>query len=140
MFCSGGLNMKRLFTIAAICLALAVPMIADHDHGTKAAKKDGDPATKMDCCAGEHSEDGAAAAKLREAKLSEMDAKLQQLIDRMNSLQGTARVDAMAAVLTELTAQRTIMRNMMASHAGMEDCCGSGSCDMMHGDETAAHH
>lgn len=136
--------MMRFFTvIAAIVLALGVPMFADHDHGTKKAEKGCcDPARKMDCCdpaknsdccAG-HSKDAAAA------KLSEMDAKLQQLVDRMNSLQGAAKVDAMAAVLTELTAQRTIMRNMMASQAGMDDCCGGGSCEMMHGKETAAHH
>jgi hypothetical protein len=127
--------MMRAFTIvAAIVLALAVPAIADHDHGTKAAKKDGDPAKKMDCCAGEHAGNDAAA------KLQEMDAKLQQLVDRMNALQGAAKVDAMAAVLTELTAQRTVMRTMMASQAGMHDCCGGGSCDMMHGKESAAHH
>src|SRR5687768_10083132 len=99
--------MRALIIVTAIVLALAVPMIADHDHGTKAAKKDGDPTKKMDCCAIEHSQDSAAAAKL-----SEMDAKLQQLVDRMNALQGAAKIDAMAAVLTELTAQRTIMRTM----------------------------
>ena len=134
--------MMRLFTIiAAVVLACGVPMFADHDHAKAAEKGCCDPAKKMDCCDPAKNMDCCAGHKdVAAAKLSAMDAKLQQLVDRMNSLQGAAKVDAMAAVLTELTAQRTIMRNMMASQAGMDDCCGGGSCDMMHGKETAAHH
>jgi hypothetical protein len=56
-----------------------------------------------------------------------MDQKLDQLVAAMNSAKGDARVDAIAATLTELVAQRKAMtarmadvHTMMAGH--MEDC------------------
>lgn len=41
------------------------------------------------------------------------DAQLQPLVDKMEAAKGPARVDAMAAVLTELVRQRTIARGQM---------------------------
>jgi len=63
----------------------------------------------------------------------QMDAKLQGLVDTMNKATGPAKVDAMAAVINELIAQRTAMRDqmqeMMMHHMpsegqehSMEDC------------------
>lgn len=63
---------------------------------------------------------------------AQMDAKLQSLVDTMNKATGQAKVDAMAAVITELVAQRNSMRSemqeMMMHHMqegqshSMEDC------------------
>lgn len=41
------------------------------------------------------------------------DAQLQPLVDKMEAAKGPAKVDAMAAVLTELVRQRTIARGHM---------------------------
>lgn len=41
------------------------------------------------------------------------DAQLQPLVDKMNGAKGRAKVDAMAAVLTELVRQRTAARGQM---------------------------
>ena len=50
------------------------------------------------------------------------DAKLHGLVDTMNKTTGQAKVDAMAAVINELIAQRTAMRGemqeMMMHHTG----------------------
>jgi hypothetical protein len=46
-----------------------------------------------------------------------MDAKLQTLVDDMNKAEGQAKVDKMAAVITELVSQRAAMQSQM-----MESC------------------
>lgn len=46
-------------------------------------------------------------------KMKEMDAKLDQLIADMNSAKGNQKVDAMAAVITEMAGQRKAMMSMM---------------------------
>lgn len=52
----------------------------------------------------------------------QQDTKLQGLVDTMNKATGQAKVDAMAAVINELIAQRTAMRDemheMMMHHMG----------------------
>ena len=47
------------------------------------------------------------------ANQQQMDTKLQGLVDTMNKATGQAKVDAMAAVINELIAQRTAMRDEM---------------------------
>jgi len=47
------------------------------------------------------------------------DARLQPLIDKMNAAKGEAKVDAMAAVLTELVRQRTATREHMTQMSQM---------------------
>jgi hypothetical protein len=47
------------------------------------------------------------------------DERLTPLLDRMNAATGQAKVDAMAAVVTELVAQRAIERGQMAQMSGM---------------------
>ena len=55
----------------------------------------------------------------------QMDARLDSLIEQMNGATGTAKVDAMAAVITELVLQREQMHRMYeemypgAHHRGM---------------------
>lgn len=43
------------------------------------------------------------------------DARLQPLIDKMNAAKGEAKVDAMAAAITELIRQRTGTREHMTT-------------------------
>lgn len=58
-------------------------------------------------------------------EMDSLDARLDSLVNRMNRSTGNARVDAMAAVITELVAQRRAMR---AHHREMMHAPG-----MMHG-------
>lgn len=51
--------------------------------------------------------------KQMQARSKAMDEKLQPLVDRMNAARGQARVDAMAAVVNELVAQRSQAREQM---------------------------
>jgi hypothetical protein len=63
------------------------------------------------------------------AKLTAMDAKVDGLLAAMNAASGQAKVDAIAAVVTELAAQRKELRDMamegihaaMAAHGGGHD-------------------
>lgn len=47
------------------------------------------------------------------------DQKLEELVAKMNAAQGEAKVDAIAAVLNELVAQRKQMRQHMGTGPGM---------------------
>jgi hypothetical protein len=47
------------------------------------------------------------------ADQKETDARLQPLIDKMNAAKGSAKGDAMAAVVTRLVRQRTTDRQSM---------------------------
>jgi len=79
----------------------------------------------------------------RMQKCKMMDAKLDELVAAMNAATGQQKVDAMAAVLNELVAQRKAMRQMMMEmHDGMKcgmkkSCChgkdDKHKCTMMHG-------
>lgn len=51
------------------------------------------------------------------ADMKTMDAKLDRMIASMNAATGTARVDAMAAVINEMASQR---KEMMMKMTGME--------------------
>ena len=53
---------------------------------------------------------------------TQMDAKLQSLVDTMNKATGQAKVDAMAAVITELVSQRNAMKSEMHEMHGQENC------------------
>lgn len=82
------------------------------------------------------------------AKMEAMDARLDALVQKMNSATGSRKTDAVAAVINELVAQRKQMRDQMmamqpemmqhmAAHMrlgmmkGMEDCMSK--CPMMKG-------
>ncbi len=53
------------------------------------------------------------------AEMAAMDQKLDTLISQMNAAQGQAKVDAMAAVITEMVNQRKQMEQHMSSMMGM---------------------
>ncbi len=51
-------------------------------------------------------------------EMAAMDQKLDALVTQMNAAQGQAKVDAMAAVITEMINQRKQMREQMTSTMG----------------------
>jgi hypothetical protein len=77
--------------------------------------------------AGAKAQDAMAACKAvmadREQMMADMkaaDQRLDSLVAKMNAASGQEKVDAMAAVVTEMVAQRTAMRDgMMKMHQGM---------------------
>lgn len=60
-----------------------------------------------------------AEQKSAMAKMAAADQKLTELVDRMNTAQGDEKVTAMAAVVKELVAQRTLMHEQMRMQGGM---------------------
>ena len=63
-----------------------------------------------------------AAAKpgnMMMANMMAADAKLDALVKTMNEARGTARVDAVAAVVNALVEQHRTMRGMMGGHMSM---------------------
>jgi len=104
-------------------------------HGTNAMMSQDENGT-MKC---------ADMAKMHDAmkeKMAAMDTKLDGLIETMNASKGSAKVDAMAAVINELVAQRGVMRDavmsmqpMMMGHMGNGTMKGASegtwNCPMM---------
>lgn len=86
-------------------------------------------------------------------QMAGMDTKLQALVDDMNRAEGSAKVDKMAAVITEMIGQRSMMQKQMAEmqpqmmHHMMEHMQGGKegmagmNCPMMQGEKqpAAAH-
>ncbi len=113
----------------------AAPMAGHHKGGAAAASHDAD--MKMEC--------QAMMAKKQEmqAKAQAMDAALDKLVADMNAAQGSdAREKAMAAVVTELVAQRKASHSMtmemqpammahMMHHMEMHGTKGAMECPMM---------
>ena len=81
----------------------------------------------------QHAEDHECTMMAKQQE--QMDAKLQSLVDTMNKATGQAKVDAMAAVITELVAQRDSMRSemheMMMHHMQEGQTHSMDSCPMM---------
>jgi hypothetical protein len=130
--------MRRSFVIV-VMLLMAVPF-AFAQMGKPAA-----PKSDMSGC--------EAMMKKHEAmqkQMGEMDAKLQTLVGEMNGAQGSAKIDKMAAVITEIVAQRAAMQKQMAElqpemmHHMMEHMqSGKGSmtgCPMMKEGAASAPH
>jgi hypothetical protein len=78
-----------------------------HDHQAAAADQKEHPGST----AATH--DMQAMREKMTADNRAADATLQPLIERMNAATGEAKVDAMAAVVTELVRQRSDMRGLM---------------------------
>lgn len=55
--------------------------------------------------------------------LKAMDARLEEHVKRMNETQGAEKIDAIAAAVNEIAAERRTMREHMGSMPG---CCGTG--------------
>jgi hypothetical protein len=64
------------------------------------------------------------AARCREmmADMKAMDARLDEKLAAVNAAQGQGKVDAMAALLAELVAQRKTMHEKMAGMSPMAGC------------------
>ncbi len=72
-----------------------------------------------------------AAKEEMKAKMAERDARLDGLVAQMNAATGDAKTDAVAAVLTEMIAQRKEMRAHWHGKDGYKGkCCAkSGKCE-----------
>ncbi len=70
-------------------------------------------AAKQDQAAATAGQNMMAMRQRMMADQKEADARLQPLIDKMNGATGSAKVDAMAAVVTEMVRQRTADRQSM---------------------------
>ena len=90
----------------ALALALAAALVL---AARPAAAGDTPPTADHDA---HHQQMAALHADLM-AKLDAMDAKVDGLLAAMNAASGDAKVDAIAAVVTELAAQRKQLRDMV---------------------------
>jgi hypothetical protein len=87
----------------------------------------------------------AMAAKHHEmmARVAAMDARVDELVATMNAApRGPAKVDATAAAVTELAAQRKELRDMLVTgiHAAMEEAHGGGHHEAAKGHACMEHH
>lgn len=104
------------FAGAGLLLAQTATPPAAHEHPTRPAQDEstsGEPAaggSMMDHCK-------AMMAKRQAAmdEMQKMNAELDVLVSKMNAARGDDKVEATAAVLTELVAQRRAMMSMMDS-------------------------
>ena len=87
--------MRILSVLAVTGLLVAVPAVAQEHH------------EEMNCQAMMQQQAGMAKS------MKQMDERLDNLVAEMNKAKGSAKVDRMAAVITELVAQRTQMRDQM---------------------------
>jgi hypothetical protein len=156
------MNMGKLLSILAVSLlGAAAPLWAQQptppppagkmEMGDKPAMMDG---KKMD-------ESMMARHKEMMAKMDAMDSRLDDMVKKMNAEKGSKKVDAAAAVISELVAQRKEMRQQMMTmapemmkhmmgHMRMEMMKGMMDCPMMKGmegksspgksDEHSEHH
>lgn len=133
--------MKRtacLMFVVFVAGGLAVAQTMQDQHPMMPAGEK--PGMMMDCQA------MMAKNQEMETRMAEMDARLQQLVDQMNTARGSAKVDRVAAVVTELVTQRKQMREQMMTmqpmmmqhmmqhmHHGMMKGMGEGmaGCPMM---------
>lgn len=113
------MNRPPSFTPSRICSSIALVIIAgattaalaqapaprEHDHGAAAQ-----PAARGCVMATEHKDTMAA--------LAAGDQKLAELMATMNAATGEARVEAIAAVVSELAAQHARMRQMKDAMMG----------------------
>lgn len=129
--------MKQLIAGLTLVLALTPSMFAATPPK---------PAMMMPDCAAMMQEHDAM-----QKHMTEMDSKVQVMVGEMNRATGTAKVDKVAAVVTELVAQRSMMqKQMMEMHPKMMAHMQShmmkdgsmSSCPMMsatHSSATAPH-
>jgi hypothetical protein len=102
---------KRLAGCLLLLALIGAPVRAEDAPAADAAKPS--------CCQGKGAEAVGAAA---------LDAK----VAAMNAAQGTAKIDAVAAVVSELVAQHKAMHQPRGGCGGAQGRCG-GACPMMQG-------
>jgi hypothetical protein len=132
------INAFRRAAAGAICAA-AIGMASGSVYGqtpSASPQSNAQPGHSMRCMMAEQRDPGAMMGQ-RQQRMEQMqafDQKLNDLIARMNAAEGPAKADAVAAVVSELIAQRAHMRGeMMAMQAGAMDaksCCQSGDASM----------
>ena len=84
----------------------------EHQHQQTPAKPSADMSAKCKAMMAEHEK--------MMAEMKTADQRLDQLVTKMNSAAGQEKVDATAAAVTEIVAQRRTMRDrMMQIHQGM---------------------
>ena len=83
-----------------------------HQHQQTPAKSSADMSAKCKAMMAEHEK--------MMAEIKAADQRLDGLVTKMNAASGQAKVDATAATVTEIVAQRRTMRDrMMGMHEGM---------------------
>jgi hypothetical protein len=116
---------RSLFILAIIILVVSV---------TLAQQPSGSPPTQPSMQMGQMSGCQGMMQSMQKmpAALNEMDARLAPLVAEMNKATGSEKVDRMAAVLNEMTAQRKQMHDQVAGMmSGMMGGAGGGmSCAM----------
>ncbi len=94
-----------------VMVAAQAPATAGHEHEHATAQ--GQAATQG------RSDEMAQMHQKMMAEMAAMDQKLDALVQQMNTAQGPAKVDAMAAVISEMVRQREQMEQHMSSMMGM---------------------
>lgn len=129
------MTMKAPMKFSALFLGLALAASAIALHSQEGGQKQGQM-TK-------HCQEMMLRYEKMEAQMEAMDRKLGGLVQQMNQARGDSKVNAMAAVVNELVAQRQQMRgHMMGMHSGMmghmmehmggmQGMGGMSSCPMM---------
>lgn len=116
-----------LVFLTALLFATALGSLAA--PGPALAADTGKAADKAPAC-----KDWEARHEAMEARMAEMDQRLDSLVARMNAAKGDARLDAVMAVLNELVAQRAEMRAHRMGHHPHMGCpmagsgCGAKEC------------
>ena len=103
-----------LTSLLVLGLAAAGTQAQDpqHQHPQTSAKPPADMSAKC--------KDMMAQHEKMMAEMKAADQRLDELVTKMNSASGEAKVDATAATVTEVVAQRKAMRDgMMQMHQGM---------------------
>ena len=116
---------RRRSLVSTLALALTLGVVLAFAAAPATAADTPPPPADHDA---HHQQMAAKHAELM-AKLEAMDAKVDGLLAAMGSATGQAKVDAIAAVVTELAAQRKELREMamegihaaMAAHGGGHD-------------------
>jgi hypothetical protein len=130
-----------LFIVAsAAATSSAAGRLPQHDHQAPAETADEHSGTAP-------APDMMAMRQQMKAEHSAADARLRLLVEQMNTATGQARVDAMAAVVIELVAERSSMRAHMDRMSAMPERSEEPSdmrtkmaehCPMMKGTATPA--
>ncbi len=113
-----GVFATLLATVAVPVMILAqAPATTGHQHEHAATQA---PAPAQ----GENQQQMKQMHQKMMAEMAAMDQKLDSLVAQMNSAQGPAKVDAMAAIINEMLAERKQMREHMASMMGQGGMMG----------------
>ncbi len=109
-----GLLLAVLTTVALPVMVLAqVPATTQHEHGASQAPAPNQSQQQL-----------MQMHQKMMADMAAMDQKLDGLVTQMNAAQGQAKVDAMAAVISEMINQQKQMREHMASMMGQGGMIG----------------